>query len=183
MYEARLRLERHFFLKIYSFFMFILDNRTSIPCAKQNQQVWERFHLYWLSSTVPVHVVRYEDLLARPERMLTDLVAFIHVRPLLENSNKKQNKNKSKKHERKSTRPPARLPTRPGAGRGSVGCAWVLHTERVPCVRGLRGMLELFIMQRGFCISGGSVGCTTSFVQTGLVTVSQAENKRTYYLV
>ncbi|CAN0041402.1 unnamed protein product [Pylaiella littoralis] len=41
-------------------------------------KVWERFHLHWLSITVPVHVVRYEDLLSTPERTLTDLVAFIH---------------------------------------------------------------------------------------------------------
>lgn len=48
--------------------------------ATKKKKVWERFHLHWLSSTVPVHVVRYEDLLARPEGALTDLVAFIHVR-------------------------------------------------------------------------------------------------------
>lgn len=43
-------------------------------------QVWERFHVFWLSRGVPVHVVRYEDLLSRPEEMLSGIVAFLHVR-------------------------------------------------------------------------------------------------------
>lgn len=44
-------------------------------------QVWERFHLHWLSRRVPLHVVRYEDLLSSPQETLSDLVAFIYVRP------------------------------------------------------------------------------------------------------
>ncbi|CBN74858.1 hypothetical protein Esi_0056_0017 [Ectocarpus siliculosus] len=40
--------------------------------------VWERFNTYWLSRRVPVHVVRYEDLLSDPEATLLGLVSFIH---------------------------------------------------------------------------------------------------------
>ncbi|CAN0399615.1 unnamed protein product, partial [Hapterophycus canaliculatus] len=43
---------------------------------RNEMKVWERFHLHWLSRPVPLHVVRYEDLLSRPDRTLTDLVAF-----------------------------------------------------------------------------------------------------------
>lgn len=42
--------------------------------------MWERFHVFWLSTGVPVHVVRYEDLLLRPEEVLAGIVAFVHVR-------------------------------------------------------------------------------------------------------
>ncbi|CAM9493516.1 unnamed protein product [Ascophyllum nodosum] len=40
--------------------------------------VWERFYSYWLTSGVPVHVIRFEDLVSRPEDCLRDAVAFIH---------------------------------------------------------------------------------------------------------
>lgn len=42
-------------------------------------QVWERFHVFWLSTGVPVHVARYEDLLSRAEETLAGIVAFLHV--------------------------------------------------------------------------------------------------------
>eukprot|EP00752_Nemacystus_decipiens_P006317 g5696.t1 len=40
-------------------------------------KVWERFHVFWLSTGVPMHVVRYEDLLSRPEETLASIVAFV----------------------------------------------------------------------------------------------------------
>ncbi|CAM9831411.1 unnamed protein product [Ectocarpus fasciculatus] len=45
---------------------------------RNEMKVWERFNAYWLSRRVPVHVVRYEDLLSGPEATLLGLVAFIH---------------------------------------------------------------------------------------------------------
>eukprot|EP00903_Cladosiphon_okamuranus_P017957 g16521.t1 len=45
---------------------------------RNEMKVWERFHFFWLSTGVPIHVVRYEDLLSRPEKMLADIVAFVH---------------------------------------------------------------------------------------------------------
>ncbi|CAB1121182.1 unnamed protein product [Ectocarpus sp. CCAP 1310/34] len=45
---------------------------------RNEMKVWERFNTYWLSRRVPVHVVRYEDLLSDPEATLLGLVAFIH---------------------------------------------------------------------------------------------------------
>ncbi|CAM9650064.1 unnamed protein product [Ectocarpus sp. 12 AP-2014] len=45
---------------------------------RNEMKVWERFNTYWLSRRVPVHVVRYEDLLSDPEATLLSLVAFIH---------------------------------------------------------------------------------------------------------
>lgn len=41
--------------------------------------MWERFHVFWLSTAVPVHVVRYEDLLSKPEEVLAKIVAFMDV--------------------------------------------------------------------------------------------------------
>lgn len=49
-------------------------------CIVSGYKVWERFHLYWLSRPVPVHVLRFEDLLERPEACLKDVVAFTYVR-------------------------------------------------------------------------------------------------------
>ncbi|CAM9903210.1 unnamed protein product, partial [Ectocarpus sp. 13 AM-2016] len=45
---------------------------------RNEMKVWERFNTFWLSRRVPVHVVRYEDLLSDPKATLVGLVAFIH---------------------------------------------------------------------------------------------------------
>lgn len=61
--------------------MFFISRKSMPPYLLAcDVQVWKRFHLFWLSRGVSVRVVRYEDLLARPEGTLTDLVAFMHVR-------------------------------------------------------------------------------------------------------
>lgn len=62
----------------------LADDFPCIFCSYTwRPKVWERFNAYWLSRRVPVHVVRYEDLLSDPEATLVGLVAFIHVRPTL----------------------------------------------------------------------------------------------------
>ena len=40
-------------------------------------KVWKEFHKFWLASKIPVHIVRYEDLVATPEPVLIDLMKFI----------------------------------------------------------------------------------------------------------
>lgn len=40
-------------------------------------KVWKEFHKFWLASKIPVHIVRYEDLVSNPEPVLIDLMKFI----------------------------------------------------------------------------------------------------------
>ena len=45
--------------------------------------MWKDFHDFWLKAKIPVHVIRYEDIVLDPRATLTDLVKFIlNVRTL-----------------------------------------------------------------------------------------------------
>lgn len=45
--------------------------------VEQEVKVWKDFHDYWLNAKIPVHIIRYEDLLERPRQCLTSLFKFI----------------------------------------------------------------------------------------------------------
>lgn len=44
---------------------------------QQEITVWKDFHDFWLKARVPVHIVRYEDIIEKPEQTLTDLMKFV----------------------------------------------------------------------------------------------------------
>ena len=44
---------------------------------QQEITVWKDFHDFWLKARIPVHIVRYEDIIQKPEETLTDLMKFI----------------------------------------------------------------------------------------------------------
>ena len=39
--------------------------------------VWKEFHDFWLKAKIPVHIIRYEDIVQKPEPTMVDLVKFI----------------------------------------------------------------------------------------------------------
>lgn len=39
--------------------------------------VWKDFHDFWLNVKVPVHIIRFEDILSRPRPCLSSLMKFI----------------------------------------------------------------------------------------------------------
>jgi hypothetical protein len=39
--------------------------------------VWKDFHEFWLNSKIPVHIIRYEDILRDPKPTMTKLFKFI----------------------------------------------------------------------------------------------------------
>jgi hypothetical protein len=39
--------------------------------------VWKDFHDFWLNSKVPVHIMRFEDILSDANRAYTNLMKFI----------------------------------------------------------------------------------------------------------
>lgn len=39
--------------------------------------VWRDFHNYWMKQDIPLHIVRYEDLVERPGLVLPDLIKFV----------------------------------------------------------------------------------------------------------
>ena len=39
--------------------------------------VWDDFHKFWLNCKVPIYIVRYEDILERPEPTMKGLVEFL----------------------------------------------------------------------------------------------------------
>ena len=39
--------------------------------------MWKDFHDFWLKAKVPVHVIRYEDVVLAPKPALTELLKFI----------------------------------------------------------------------------------------------------------
>lgn len=43
----------------------------------QDTTVWTDFHEFWLNSKVPVHIIRYEDIVANPKPTLKSLLEFI----------------------------------------------------------------------------------------------------------
>lgn len=46
--------------------------------------MWKDFHDFWLKAKVPVHIIRYEDILQRPVAAMTDLIRFICSVPTLD---------------------------------------------------------------------------------------------------
>ena len=46
---------------------------------KQEISIWREFHEFWLrmSESIPVHIVRYEDLCQRPKEALTSMMQFM----------------------------------------------------------------------------------------------------------
>ena len=44
---------------------------------EQEITVWKDFHDFWLKAKIPVHLIRYEDILPRPVESMTDLMKFI----------------------------------------------------------------------------------------------------------
>jgi len=38
---------------------------------------WKEFYKYWIESPIPVHIVRYEDLLYEPSEILTEICKFL----------------------------------------------------------------------------------------------------------
>jgi hypothetical protein len=44
---------------------------------QQDITVWKDFHDFWLNAKIPVHIVRYEDVVNNPEPTLRELLKFI----------------------------------------------------------------------------------------------------------
>ena len=49
-------------------------------------RVWKEFHNFWLQFKLPVHIIRYEDLVSNPESALTELMKFVLNVKTLENT-------------------------------------------------------------------------------------------------
>lgn len=45
--------------------------------ARNEMEIWLRFHQYWLASPIPLLVIRFEDLVACPQRELGRILGFI----------------------------------------------------------------------------------------------------------
>ena len=43
----------------------------------QDISVWKDFHDFWLNAKIPVHIIRYEDIVQTPEPTLKSLLEFI----------------------------------------------------------------------------------------------------------
>lgn len=39
--------------------------------------MWKDFHDFWLNAKIPVHIIRYEDIVSSPEPTLKGLLEFI----------------------------------------------------------------------------------------------------------
>jgi len=53
---------------------------------EQEITVWKDFHDFWLKAKIPVHIIRYEDIVLRPEPTFTDLMKFILNVDTIENT-------------------------------------------------------------------------------------------------
>ena len=49
-------------------------------------KVWREFHKFWLASKIPVHIVRFEDLVSNPNSTLIELMKFVLNVKTLENT-------------------------------------------------------------------------------------------------
>jgi hypothetical protein len=47
---------------------------------------WKLFHKYWINAPIPVHLVRYEDLLLEPDEILKQLCKFLLGNKSIENT-------------------------------------------------------------------------------------------------
>lgn len=45
--------------------------------VKNEASVWSDYHKFWMSSSIPVHVIKFEDLLTDPEPVLESLLSFV----------------------------------------------------------------------------------------------------------
>lgn len=52
----------------------------------QEITVWKDFHDFWLNSKIPVHIIRYEDILGNPKATMMKLMRFIMNEPDIEGS-------------------------------------------------------------------------------------------------
>jgi hypothetical protein len=39
--------------------------------------VWRDFHDFWLNAKIPVHIIRYEDIVQNPEPTLKSLLEYV----------------------------------------------------------------------------------------------------------
>ena len=44
---------------------------------QQDVTVWKDFHEFWINAKIPVHIVKYEDIVSNPEPALKSLLEFI----------------------------------------------------------------------------------------------------------
>lgn len=44
---------------------------------KNEISVWRDFHNFWMKQDLPVHIIRYEDLVARPGEIMPDFMRFV----------------------------------------------------------------------------------------------------------
>lgn len=44
---------------------------------EQDITVWKDFHQFWINAKIPVHIIRYEDIVATPYQPLKELLEFI----------------------------------------------------------------------------------------------------------
>ena len=44
---------------------------------QQDITVWKDFHDFWVNSKIPVHIIKYEDIVQSPEPTLKSLLEFI----------------------------------------------------------------------------------------------------------
>lgn len=51
---------------------------------EQEIGVWKDFHEFWLKAKIPVHIIRFEDILETPEAALGQLMCFILNVPSIE---------------------------------------------------------------------------------------------------
>lgn len=49
--------------------------------------MWKDFHEFWLNSKIPVHIIRFEDIIGDPKTTMTDLFKFLLTTSELEGSN------------------------------------------------------------------------------------------------
>lgn len=45
--------------------------------VKQEITVWKDFHEFWLKAKVPVHLIKFEDILTNPKETMVNLMQFI----------------------------------------------------------------------------------------------------------
>jgi len=48
-----------------------------VEFIKQEITVWKDFHEFWLNAKVPVHIIKFEDILSNPKNTMMSLMRFI----------------------------------------------------------------------------------------------------------
>lgn len=48
---------------------------------KQEISVWRDFYLFWLSVNIPIHIIKFEDILANPKKVFTGVMSFLLNKP------------------------------------------------------------------------------------------------------